>query len=98
MNQYITRVELHAATESDYEKLHLEMAKKGFSRSIVSDGGETYRLPTAEYSFTGHQPLNEVHDLALRGAREVKSDPWVLTIQVQATRFNLQLSRTLLRR
>ena len=46
---YVTRVELHAATEGDYEKLHTAMAAKGFSRTIRGSNGHTYALPTATY-------------------------------------------------
>ena len=49
MATYMTRVELHAADEDDYETLHDAMEKEGFSRTITSDDGVTYHLPTAEY-------------------------------------------------
>ena len=50
MMNYITRVELHSAVYSDYETLHSAMAQAGFQRTITSDNGTVYQLPTAEYS------------------------------------------------
>jgi glucosamine 6-phosphate synthetase-like amidotransferase/phosphosugar isomerase protein len=47
------RIELHNAVYSDYEILHEEMKKKGFSRYITSDTGIKYHLPEAEYNISG---------------------------------------------
>lgn len=49
VSQYLVRVELHKATESDYEALHRAMAGQGFSRTIRGSDGIDYKLPTAEY-------------------------------------------------
>ncbi|EOY4338587.1 hypothetical protein ACP5YT_000187 [Cronobacter malonaticus] len=49
MTRYTVRVELHDADGSDYDDLHDEMAKRGFSKTIIVDGVEC-DLPTAEYS------------------------------------------------
>ena len=49
MAKYLVRVELHSATWDDYERLHAEMANRGFSREVTSDSGGTFQLPTAEY-------------------------------------------------
>ncbi len=49
MAKYLVRVELHGATWDEYERLHSEMANRGFSREVTSDNSGTYRLPTAEY-------------------------------------------------
>lgn len=49
MNTFITRVELHGATEADYERLHAAMAHQGYVRTIVGSGGRRYHLPWAEY-------------------------------------------------
>jgi len=44
------RVELKGyATEADYEKLHQEMARRGFSRTLKGNGNRTYAFPPAEY-------------------------------------------------
>jgi hypothetical protein len=49
MASFTIRVELHQASYQDYENLHAAMEKAGFSRSITSDEGKVYHLPTAEY-------------------------------------------------
>jgi len=49
MANYLTRIELHGGTYSDYEKLHTAMQRAGFSRTIGGDDGKRYQLPTAEY-------------------------------------------------
>ena len=50
-----TRVELHDASSSDYNKLHDEMEKEGFTRTWKTDNGSVYHLPTAEYDFRGEK-------------------------------------------
>ena len=49
MTNYIVRVELHRATEEDYERLHDAMERQGFVRWVISDDSAPYRLPTAQY-------------------------------------------------
>jgi hypothetical protein len=50
MASFTTRIELHDATENDYDKLHKAMEKVGFVRTIKDSEGKTYHLPTAEYN------------------------------------------------
>ena len=58
MTNFILRVELHAAVYDDYEILHAAMAQSGFKRTITSDDGSVYQLPTAEYSIdSSEEPL-----------------------------------------
>ncbi|HEY4272030.1 MAG TPA: hypothetical protein VGM65_08490 [Candidatus Udaeobacter sp.] len=68
MSYYITRVELHYATYEDYENLHGAMQRAGFSRFIVGDDGETYRLPTAEYVIVGDYDIASVKRAAAEAA------------------------------
>ncbi|WP_247394592.1 hypothetical protein [Ralstonia pseudosolanacearum] len=60
MAGFTTRVELHAAKAEDYEKLHEAMEAEGFERTITSDDGVTYDLPTAEYVYSGDVTRKEV--------------------------------------
>lgn len=70
MNSFTTRVELHAAkTAEDYELLHKEMEKVGFTRTIKSDDQKTYYLPMAEYNFIGTATTDNVFDLASKAAK-----------------------------
>jgi hypothetical protein len=53
MGRFTVRVELHQHRPGDYDVLHAEMAAQGFERTITSDDGKTYHMPTAEYNFEG---------------------------------------------
>jgi hypothetical protein len=70
MAKFSVRVELHAASYADYEKLHASMERRGFSRTIKSDAGRTYHLPTAEYDGGGDVTLQRVLELAKAAAAE----------------------------
>lgn len=54
MARFTTRVELHYADDDDYETLHAAMEDEGFYRTITSDDGIAYHLPTAEYNRDGN--------------------------------------------
>ncbi|AST27083.1 hypothetical protein [Ralstonia pseudosolanacearum] len=60
MTGFTTRVELHAAKAEDYDRLHEAMEAQGFKRSITSDDGVAYDLPTAEYYYEGNVTRNNV--------------------------------------
>ena len=60
MASFTVRVELHYATEADYQTLHSAMERAGFSRFITSDDGITYHLPLAEYNREGNLTRSQV--------------------------------------
>jgi hypothetical protein len=66
--KYLVRVELHGATLNDYDRLHSEMSRRGFSRKVTSDHGRTYQLPTAEYVVHATTGLVSVRALAAQAA------------------------------
>lgn len=86
MASFTTRVEMHGATDEDYERLHSELGKYGFKRTIVgvaNDGVQrTYVLPTAEYDYTSSSTAHQVRDLALRVANGIRPNSWALVTQV----------------
>jgi hypothetical protein len=51
-------------------RMHAAMEKRGFSREITSDSGQTYRLPTAEYSRTSDKTRDEIRDSASAGRKD----------------------------
>jgi hypothetical protein len=59
---YMVRVELQGADRAEYTKLHKEMEKQGFKRSILR-GGESLDLPDAEY---WHEKEDLDHDVLRR--------------------------------
>lgn len=75
MTSYTVRVELHDADGSDYDDLHNEMAKQGFSKTIQLDGVE-HDLPTAEYSLIAYGiTASAVLTKAQAAANAVKPKP-----------------------
>ena len=68
MTAFTTRVELHDASYQDYERLHTAMHAEGFTRTITSDQGVRYWLPTAEYYRTASLTRSQVLDSAKRAA------------------------------
>ncbi|MFZ2028918.1 MAG: type V toxin-antitoxin system endoribonuclease antitoxin GhoS [Vitreimonas sp.] len=72
MTGFIVRVELHNAVSTDYDKLHLQMQARGFTRNIKSGDGDVYELPPAEYEFIGNQTRSQVLELAKAAAAIVK--------------------------
>ena len=49
MANFIARVELHSASYTDYENLHIYMQQYGYARTVRGDDGKTYQLPTGTY-------------------------------------------------
>jgi hypothetical protein len=49
MANFIARVELHSASYTDYENLHVYMQQYGYARTVRGDDGKTYQLPTGTY-------------------------------------------------
>ncbi len=78
MKAFLTRVELYGSpTSADYIKLHEEMVKRNFSRTIAGDDGKTYHLPTAEYSSRSTTlDADGVRALAVEAARATGYVPW----------------------
>jgi hypothetical protein len=81
LNSFTTRVELHGADWDDYVKLHQEMAKYGFSRTITSDVGNAYQMPPAEYDYVGTASRSDVLAYAKAAASSVKSSYAVLVTE-----------------
>jgi hypothetical protein len=84
MASFTTRVELHNANSVDYTDLHSKMEAQGFSRSIKSDQGATYHLPTAEYDYVGNVTREQVLEKAKAAASKVKSSYAVLVSEATA--------------
>jgi len=61
MANCVIRVELHNARSSElYSRLHQLLAKYGISDSIVSSNGKRYKLPPAEYYYSGDSSRDAV--------------------------------------
>ena len=80
MSSYTVRVELHRASDTDYENLHSAMEEAGFVRWIKGDN-QRFRLPTAEYNLPNSSLGKEaVRDKAKAATNSVKPrpEPWIL--------------------
>ena len=54
MPGFIVRVVLHKARDpEDYQKLHDDMEKKSYFRTIIGGDGQRYKLPSATYRARG---------------------------------------------
>lgn len=89
MANYIARVELHSATWEDYEKLHASMQRRGYSRTITSDGGVTYQLPTGTYvAANSNVELGVALNAAVEAANETGRDSAIIVTDWTAARWN----------
>lgn len=96
MALFTTRVELHdAKTSEDYEKLHIEMGKEGFSRVIQKPGEPVFQLPTAEYNASKDMTVAQVLELAKKAATRTGKKFSVLVTMVAGSRewFNLSVAK-----
>lgn len=88
MALFTTRVELHTSSDrADYDKLHTEMAKEGFFRTISLQGETTvYHLPTAEYNLGSDLTTEGVLGLAKKAAIRVGKPFSVLVTKADGRR------------
>lgn len=68
MAKFTTRVELESANDEDYNALDAVMEQNGFTRTLASPDGKTYRLPTAEYNYDGDATALDVCNRARAAA------------------------------
>lgn len=94
MANFTTRVELLGSPpESEYEKLHKEMAKRGFRRTITING-ETFELPHAEYnSSSDSETAEQMKDKAVAAAQTVQKEFRVLVTETQVARKRHNLEK-----
>lgn len=83
MARFVTRIELYAASQSDYGVLHTAMAAEGFRQTITSGDGTVYQLPTAEYYFDGALARGAVLEAAQRAAARTRKTFAVLVTEAQ---------------
>ena len=91
MPNFTTRVELHDANVTDYEKLHSTMEAEGFTRTIVSSEGVKYHLPTAEYNRSGELTRDKVLESAKQAAESTHKHYSILVTESEGrTWWNLK--------
>ena len=77
MGRFFVRIELH--NETNYDKLHEEMEKRGFSRTIV--GSKKRHLPTGTYTILSEESCHDVRDSAHGAAKAVNKSADVLAVK-----------------
>ncbi|PRH46370.1 DUF2622 domain-containing protein [Burkholderia multivorans] len=70
MAEFLTRVELHDEQSGDYDKLHDEMKKRGFSRYITLND-KNYHMPDATYYSSTDKTPDQVYMDAQAAAKAV---------------------------
>ncbi|WP_197458725.1 type V toxin-antitoxin system endoribonuclease antitoxin GhoS [Gluconobacter japonicus] len=65
---FTVRFELHNAQSEDYDRLHEEMEKFHFKKTIKSNNGKIYELPTAEYNIIIDEKPEKILDNAYQAA------------------------------
>jgi hypothetical protein len=80
MATFLTRVELHQADATDYQRLHEAMAAQNFLRTIRGDNGLRYHLPTAEYSSQGELDAGSVLNLATQAVQSIGKTASIITV------------------
>ncbi|EEY5893360.1 endoribonuclease GhoS [Escherichia coli] len=80
--KFTVRVELRNSRDADYDELHDLMEANGFSKTITTDTGNTYYLPSAEYSYKSNiRSKASVAELAESVASQIKKNPKILVTE-----------------
>lgn len=87
MANYIARVELHAASYDDYEVLHAQMKKQGYSRAIVGDNNLTYQLPTGTYVLSSNISAQDALNRAGEAANATSKTSAIIVADWNAARW-----------
>jgi len=88
MPNFIARVELHLASYADYESLHIHMQQYSYDRTIKSDDGKTYQLPTGTYvSVGGQSSANTALQAAVAAADATGKTSSVIVADWSSTRW-----------
>ncbi len=91
MANYVARVELHGALFQDYEKLHEEMKKRGYLKTIPANDGTHYDLPTGTYQIMNNAAtLSQAFDAAKAAADATGKSSWIFVADWQNNRFLLK--------
>ncbi len=81
MPNFLARIELRDATETDYGTLNTRMGTVGFSRVIRADDGREHELPTGNFVGTGEGTTQQVRDLATQAAAETGKAFGILVVE-----------------
>lgn len=81
MNNFIIRVLLHNADANDYLKLQQKLAALGAVDVILASDGKRYKLPPAEYVYSGNESAEVVRQVCVNTANAIGKTCAVLVSQ-----------------
>jgi hypothetical protein len=90
MAQYSVRIELHSASDTDYDLLHKGMKRAGFKRFVLDDGNKMYLLPTGSYIIDTSDSLQDTFTKAKTAADSTGRNSSIWMVQWTAARFILK--------
>jgi hypothetical protein len=88
MSRFITRIELHSANAENYQTLHEEMAKEGFTRTIISSEKIEYDLPNAEYYRISNLNLQQILESAKKAAAKTNKTHSIIVSETSASTWH----------
>lgn len=87
---FTIRVELHDAKAAQYTELHKHLLALGITDIIVGDDGVRYKMPPAEYHYTGNATAAQVREATkAAAAKVVRSYAVLVTEAVSVTWYGL---------
>lgn len=90
MKSFIVRVELHDVVGNEYELLHKDMERDGFTRTLAGTDNLTYVLPSATYAIGSPLTASGIHQRVFALANIIRPEPWVLVLEFTAAVINSQ--------
>lgn len=88
MTLYIIRVELHGAQAHHYTDLAKKLASHGITDIISSGDGKKWKLPPAEYCYSGSEKASDVLKAVKNVANSVISSNAVLVTEAVSSTWD----------
>lgn len=82
MLQFTISVELYAAKSRDYQGLHEEMTKRGFTNTLTSSDRRTVVMPRGHFNFEGDVTKDEVLARVKSAVEILKHSAGIVVTQV----------------
>ncbi|WP_055325333.1 hypothetical protein [Ralstonia solanacearum] len=99
MYKHLARITVHAASEQDYAKLHVQMAAINFVRSIVGDDGRSHALPDGTYVCYSNESVESLRDKIRRIIDQTvprSVEPLIIVVRYDGAAWQLPANSPLL--
>lgn len=87
MTWYAIRIELHNANAEDYQTLHDILDVVEIVRTITSDQGTEYQLPTGMYFTESDRNIDEILSLVKNLAAVARPNPEVFVVETSSMKW-----------